>query len=131
MSKIDVTELSNNLRSAIAKLESSEGLEDVGVVVRVGDGVAWVHGLSKAGYSEVLEIESPDGPVEAFALNLMEDEIGAVILGGETKVSAGAKVTRKGEVLTVPVGEELLGRVVDPLGRPLDGGPSIKTKHQG
>ena len=131
MSKIDVTELSNNLRSAIAKLESSEGLEDVGVVVRVGDGVAWVHGLSKAGYSEVLEIESPDGPVEAFALNLMEDEIGAVILGGETKVSAGAKVTRKGEVLTVPVGEELLGRVVDPLGRPLDGGPAIKTKHQG
>ena len=131
MSKIDVTELSNNLRSAIAKLESSEGLEDVGIVVRVGDGVAWVHGLSKAGYSEVLEIESPDGPVEAFALNLMEDEIGAVILGGETKVSAGAKVTRKGEVLTVPVGEELLGRVVDPLGRPLDGGPSIKTKHQG
>ena len=67
MSKIDVTELSNNLRSAIAKLESSEGLEDVGVVVRVGDGVAWVHGLSKAGYSEVLEIESPDGPVEASA----------------------------------------------------------------
>ena len=131
MSKIDVTELSNNLRSAIAKLESSEGLEDVGVVVRVGDGVAWVHGLSKAGYSEVLEIESPDGPVEAFALNLMEDEIGAVILGGETKVSAGAKVTRKGEVLTVPVGEELLGRVVDPLGRPLDGGPAIKTKNQG
>ncbi len=131
MSKIDVTELSKSLRDAIAKLESSEGLEDVGVVVRVGDGVAWVHGLGNAGYSEVLEIESPDGPVEAFALNLMEDEIGAVILGGETKVGAGAKVTRKGEVLTVPVGEELLGRVVDPLGRPLDGGPAIKTKHQG
>ena len=131
MSKIDVTELSKGLREAIAKLESSEGLEDVGVVVRVGDGVAWVHGLGSAGYSEVLEIESPDGPVEAFALNLMEDEIGAVILGGETKVGAGAKVTRKGEVLTVPVGEELLGRVVDPLGRPLDGGPAIKTKHQG
>jgi F-type H+-transporting ATPase subunit alpha len=131
MSKIDVTELSKGLRDAIAKLESSEGLEDVGVVVRVGDGVAWVHGLGSAGYSEVLEIESPDGPVEAFALNLMEDEIGAVILGGETKVGAGAKVTRKGEVLTVPVGEELLGRVVDPLGRPLDGGPAIKTKHQG
>ena len=131
MSKIDVTELSKSLRDAIAKLESSEGLEDVGVVVRVGDGVAWVHGLGNAGYSEVLEIESPDGPVEAFALNLMEDEIGAVILGGETKVGAGAKVTRKGEVLTVPVGEELLGRVVDPLGRPLDGGPAIKTKYQG
>lgn len=131
MSNIDVSELSKNLRDAIARLESSEGLEDVGIVVRVGDGVAWVHGLNKAGYSEVLEIESPDGPVEAFALNLMEDEIGAVILGGETKVSAGAKVTRRGSVLDVPVGEELLGRVVDPLGRPLDGGPAIQTKHRG
>ncbi len=131
MSKIDVTELSKNLRDAIARLESSEGLEDVGVVVRVGDGVAWVHGLSKAGYSEVLEIESSDGPVEAFALNLMEDEIGAVILGGETLVKAGAKVSRKGVVLDVPVGDELLGRVVDPLGRPLDGGPELKTKQRG
>lgn len=131
MSKIDVTELSKNLRDAIARLESTEGLEDVGIVIRVGDGVAWVHGLSKAGYSEVLEIDTPKGKVEAFALNLMEDEIGAVILGGETSVKAGAKVTRKGVVLDVPVGEELLGRVVDPLGRPLDGGPDIKTKKRG
>ena len=131
MSKISVTELSKNLRDAIARLESSEGLEDAGIVVRVGDGVAWVHGLSKAGYSEVLEIETSKGLVEAFALNLMEDEIGAVILGGETSVKAGAKVTRRGEVLDVPVGEELLGRVVDPLGRPLDGGPEIKTKQRG
>lgn len=131
MSKIDVTELSKNLRDAIARLESTEGLEDVGIVIRVGDGVAWVHGLSKAGYSEVLEIETTKGKVEAFALNLMEDEIGAVILGGETSVKAGSKVTRKGVVLDVPVGEELLGRVVDPLGRPLDGGPAIKTKNRG
>lgn len=131
MSKLSVTELSKNLREAIARLESSEGLEDAGVVVRVGDGVAWIHGLRKAGYSEVLEIETTDGPAEAFALNLMEDEIGAVILGGETKVKAGAKVTRRGAVLDVPVGEELLGRVVDPLGRPLDGGPDIKTKQRG
>lgn len=131
MSKISVTELSKNLRDAITRLETSEGLEDVGVVIRVGDGVAWVHGLTSAGASEVLEIETDKGPVEAFALNLMEDEIGAVILGGETNVKAGAKVTRKGEVLEVPVGEELLGRVVDPLGRPLDGGPAIKTKKRG
>ena len=131
MSKISVTELSKELRGAIARLESSEELEDVGIVVRVGDGVAWVHGLSKAGASEVLEIETEAGPVEAFALNLMEDEIGAVILGGETSVSAGARVARKGAVLDVPVGEELLGRVVDPLGRPLDGGPEIKTEKRG
>ena len=131
MSKIDVTELAKSLREKIAQLEATEGLADAGVVIRVGDGVAWVHGLSKAGYSEVLEIETDGGTVEAFALNLMEDEIGAVILGGEEKVKAGASVRRKGAVLDVPVGEELLGRVVDPLGRPLDGGPAIKTKQRG
>ena len=131
MSKIDVTELAKSLREKIAQLEATEGLEDAGVVIRVGDGVAWVHGLSKAGYSEVLEIETDGGVVEAFALNLMEDEIGAVILGGEEKVKAGASVRRRGAVLDVPVGEELLGRVVDPLGRPLDGGPAIKTKQRG
>jgi len=122
----------NDLRAKkIAQLEATEGLEDAGVVIRVGDGVAWVHGLSSAGYSEVLEIETDGDTVEAFALNLMEDEIGAVILGGEDKVKAGASVRRKGSVLDVPVGEELLGRVVDPLGRPLDDGPAIKTKKRG
>ena len=131
MSKIDVTELAKSLREKIAQLEATEGLEDAGVVIRVGDGVAWVHGLNSAGYSEVLEIETDGGTVEAFALNLMEDEIGAVILGGEDKVKAGASVRRKGSVLDVPVGEELLGRVVDPLGRPLDDGPAIKTKKRG
>ena len=131
MSKIDVTELAKSLREKIAQLEATEGLEDAGVVIRVGDGVAWVHGLNSAGYSEVLEIETDGGTVEAFALNLMEDEIGAVILGGEDKVKAGASVRRKGSVLDVPVGEELLGRVVDPLGRPLDDGPVIKTKKRG
>ena len=131
MSEVSVTELSKELRDAIAKLDTAEGLERVGIVTRVGDGVAWVHGLREAGYSEVLEIESENGKVEAFALNLMEDEIGAVLLGNDADVKAGAKVTMKGTVLEVPVGEELLGRVVDPLGRPLDGGPAIKAKHFG
>ena len=131
MSTIEVTELAKSLRDAIAGLEASEGLEDVGIVIRVGDGVAWVHGLTNAGYSEVLEIETEQGSTEAFALNLMEDEIGAVILGDEGAVKAGATVRRKGSVLDVPVGKELLGRVVDPLGRPLDGGPAIKTKERG
>ncbi len=131
MSNITVTELTKDLRDAIAHLESSEGLESVGVVTRVGDGVAWVHGLRNAGYSEVLEIETEAGAVEAFALNLMEDEIGAVLLGSEAHVRAGSTVRLKGTVLSVPVGPELLGRVVDPLGRPLDGGPAIKTKATG
>ena len=77
MAEISVSELSADLRKAIANLATHEGLEEAGIVVRVGDGVAWVHGLTNAGYSEVLEIESDKGTIEAFALNLMEDEITA------------------------------------------------------
>jgi F-type H+-transporting ATPase subunit alpha len=128
MADLQVAELSKELQAAIAGLEKTDGLRDAGVVVRVGDGVAWVHGLGAAGYSEVIEIDTAAGVVEAFVLNLMEDEIGAVILGDDSKVSAGDTVRLKGTVLEVPVGEELLGRVVDPLGRPLDGGPAIKAK---
>ena len=131
MTNITVTELTKELRDAIAHLETAEGLETVGVVTRVGDGIAWIHGLHTAGYSEVLEIETENGTIEAFALNLMEDEIGAVLLGSDEHVRAGATVRLKGEVLSVPVGEELVGRVVDPLGSPLDGGPAIKTKQTG
>lgn len=131
MTQLSVTELSKDLRAAIASLESTEGLSSVGIVVRVGDGVAWIHGLHDAGYSEVLQIETANGIVEAFALNLMEDEIGAVLLGSDGEVSAGNTVRLKGTALQVPVGPELLGRVVDPLGRPLDGGGPIKTKQFG
>lgn len=131
MAELSVTDLSKELRDAITALEVSGDLESTGIVTRVGDGVAWVYGLRSAGYSEVLEIETDKGIVEAFALNLNEDEIGAVLLGGDETVSAGNKVKLKGTVLDVPVGEELLGRVVDPLGRPLDGGPEIKTKQRG
>lgn len=131
MTNIAVTELTKELREAIASLETNESLETVGIVTRVGDGIAWIHGLRSAGYSEVLQIETTEGTIEAFALNLMEDEIGAVLLGSDEHVRAGNAVRLKGEVLSVPVGEELLGRVVDPLGRPLDGGAAIKTKHTG
>lgn len=132
MADISVTELAKGLRDQIAQLETDASLESVGVVTRVGDGVAWVHGLSAAGFSEVLEIETKSqGTVEAFALNLMEDEIGAVLLGSDQGVAAGDTVKLKGEILSVPVGPELLGRVVNPLGEPLDGGPAIKTKVRG
>jgi F-type H+-transporting ATPase subunit alpha len=131
MTQISVSELSKDLRDAIAGLEAAEGLEKVGVVVRVGDGVAWIQGLHNASYNEMLQIETPSGIVDAFALNLMEDEIGAVLLGADSLVAAGNTVRLKGDVLSVPVGPELLGRVVDPLGRPLDGGEPIKTKQMG
>jgi len=131
MTELSVTELSKDLRSAIANLKSSEGLESTGVIIRVGDGIAWIHGLHNAAYSEVLEIETDDGIIEAFVLNLMEDEIGAVLFGTDAQVSAGNTVRLKGSVLQVPIGPELLGRVVDPLGRPLDGAGPIKTKKFG
>lgn len=128
---IKVTELAAQLRKSIANIEVAGGLESVGTVTKIGDGVAWVHGLRSAGFSEMLEIETKDGVVEAFALNLMEDEIGAVLLGSDASVSAGDTVRLKGTTLEVPVGPELLGRVVDPLGRPLDGAGPIKTKLTG
>ena len=131
MSELKVQELSAELRDAIQGLRDSKGLEEAGVVTRVGDGVAFVYGLRGAGYNEVLEIETTDGgTVTAFALNLLEDEIGAVILGDDAQVIAGSKVTLTGKVLDVPVGPELIGRVVDPLGRPLDGKGPIKSAHR-
>ncbi len=131
MSELSVADLSKDLRHAIERLETRGDLDEVGIILRVGDGVVWIHGLRSAGYSEVVQIETAEGLVEAFALNLLEDEIGAVLLGDDTAVKAGQTVRRKGEVLTVPVGPELLGRVVDPLGQPLDGGPAIKAAQRG
>ena len=131
MNMITATELSKQLQQAISQLETTEGLERVGVVTRVGDGVAWVYGLREAGANDMLTIETDGGEVEAFALNLMEDEIGAVLLGSDRDVSAGARVSLVGTQLSVPVGKALLGRVVDPLGRPLDGGEPVVTDERG
>ncbi len=129
MNDLSVKDLSSDIRAAIENLKQSPDVEKVGVVTRVGDGVAWIYGLSNCGFSEMIEIEGIDGKkVTAFALNLMEDEIGAVLLGEDVNVRAGAKVKLTGKVLEVPVGPELVGRVVDPLGRPLDDRGPIKTK---
>lgn len=131
MAELSITELSEDIRSAIAELKERPEIENVGVVTRVGDGIAWVYGLSGAGYNEMLEIEGVGGKkVTAFAFNLGEDEIGAVLLGEDVDVKAGAKVRLSGQVLEVPVGPELVGRVVDPLGNPLDGGEPIKAKQR-
>jgi len=129
---ISVKELSTELLDAINQLKNEKGLEKSGIVTRVGDGVAWIYGLTDAGFNEVLQIETTDGKtVDAFALNLMEDEIGAVLLGADALVAAGARVRLSGQVVKVPVGPDLLGRVVDPLGRPLDGKGPIKAAHHG
>lgn len=123
-----IKELSSEIRKAIDKLKASPEVEKVGIVTRVGDGIAWIYGLSNCGYSEMLDIETEEGgKVTAFALNLTEDEIGAVLLGNEDSVSAGARVHLTGKILEVPVGPELVGRIVDPLGRPLDDKGPVKA----
>jgi F-type H+-transporting ATPase subunit alpha len=132
MNDLNVKELSRELEDAITGLKQTEGLAETGVVTRVSDGVVWVYGLRKAGFSEVIEVETDgDTPARAFVLNLFEDELGAVLLDKETGVRAGAKAKLTGRTLEVPVGPELIGRVVDPLGRPLDGLGEIKTKATG
>jgi F-type H+/Na+-transporting ATPase subunit alpha len=132
MADVSVKELSADIRAAIAAMKSSPKVEQVGIVTRVGDGIAWVYGLSQCGFNEMIDIEATDGStVRAFALNLGEDEIGAVLLGEDTLIKAGAKVHLTGRVLEVPVGPELVGRVVDPLGNPLDDKGPIKTSRRG
>jgi F-type H+-transporting ATPase subunit alpha len=126
---VTINELSADIRKAIAELKTKPEIEEVGVVTRVGDGIAWIYGLRRAGYNEMLDIDGVDGQkVTAFAFNLGEDEVGAVLLGEDVEVKAGAKARLSGKVLEVPVGPELVGRVVDPLGNPIDGGEPINAK---
>ena len=129
MSELSIKELSSDIRAAIADLKKRPEIESVGIVTRAADGIVWIYGLRNCGYNEMIEIDGLDGqPVTAFALNLGEDEIGAVLLGEAVEVEAGAKARLSGKVLEVPVGPELVGRVVDPLGNLLDGGEPIKAK---
>jgi F-type H+-transporting ATPase subunit alpha len=125
----DVKNLASEVQKSIADLKATGEDKTRGVITRVGDGVAWIYGLHGCGYSEMLEIEASSGKrITAFALNLLEDEIGAVLLGEDQDVSAGDRVKLSGQTLSVPVGPELVGRVIDPLGRPLDGKGEIKAK---
>ena len=128
MNEISIKELSDDIRSAIAELKHRPDIESVGIVTRVGDGIAWIYGLTTAGYNEMIDIQGLDGKtITAFAFNLGQDEIGAVLLGEDTDIKAGATAKLAGRVLEVPVGPELVGRVVNPLGQPLDGKGPIKT----
>ena len=129
MSDLSIKQLSDDIKSAISELKNQPEIEKVGVVTRVGDGIAWIYGLRACGYNEMLEIDGVNGKaITAFAFNLGEDEIGAVLLGDDVQVKAGSKARLSGKVLEVPVGPELVGRVVDPLGNVLDGGEPLKTK---
>jgi len=119
-------EITSIIKSAIEGFDASAETRSVGTVVEVGDGIAQVYGLSDALASELLEFP---GDVYGLALNLEEETVGAVILGDATAIKEGDTVKTTGRVAEVPVGQGLLGRVVDPLGRPLDDkGPLGTTK---
>ena len=133
MPAANLSGLAADLRAAIEGLKTTPEVREVGIVTRVSDGIVWIWGLNDCGLSEMITIETEAGKkqVTAFALNLEEDQIGAVLLGDEQAVAAGNRVRLTGQVLSVPIGRELVGRVVDPLGRPLDGLGPIKTAAQG
>jgi F-type H+/Na+-transporting ATPase subunit alpha len=122
--KLRPEEITSILKQRIEDFEVETDLSEVGTVLQVGDGIARVYGLENAVASEMLELEHG---VVGLAFNLEEDNVGAALFGEWEHVKEGEPVKRTGRVASVPVGEALLGRVVDPLGRPLDGGGPIQT----
>ena len=117
-------DIASVIRRQIEEFGRDLSMVDVGTVIEVGDGIAQVHGLSGVAYSELLEFE---GGVMGMALNLEEDSVGTVILGDPLAVKEGSEVRSTGRVVVVPVGDELVGRVVDALGQPIDGKGPINT----
>ncbi|MBI5222737.1 MAG: F0F1 ATP synthase subunit alpha [Candidatus Magasanikbacteria bacterium] len=113
------------LKKQIAEFTKSVEVEEIGTVIEVGDGIARMSGLTKCQAQEMLEF--PNG-VYGVALNLEEETVGAMILGDYRKIKEGDTVKRTGRILSVPVGEQVVGRVVNALGQPIDGKGEIKTK---
>ena len=124
MASINPKEISLFLKEQIKKYEKELKTDEVGTVVSVGDGIAIIHGLDKAMSNELLLF--PNG-IYGMALNLEKDSVGAVILNDASMVKEGDLVKSTKRILEVPVGDELIGRVVNPLGQPLDGLGEIKT----
>src|SRR6266576_1739942 len=122
--KLRPEEITSILRERIEKFDVETDLAEVGAVLQVGDGIARVHGLENCLALEMLELEHG---VTALALNLEQDNGGVALLGDWEQVKEGEPVRRTGQVASVPVGEALLGRVVDPLGNPLDGQGPIES----
>ncbi|MGE5701117.1 MAG: F0F1 ATP synthase subunit alpha [Clostridia bacterium] len=124
MSAIRPEEISSLLKERIANYKAEIEVVDVGSVIQVGDGIARVHGLEKAMQGELLEFQNG---VMGMVLNLEEDNVGVVILGPFRDIKEGDSVKRTGRIMEVPVGEAMLGRVVNPLGQPIDGLGPINT----
>lgn len=119
-------EISSIIKNMIEKYDVKTEVDEVGSIIEVGDGIARVYGLDKCMAGELLEFE---GGVYGMALNLEQDNIGAVLLGDDSNLKEGSVVKRTGKIAQVPVGDAMIGRVVNALGQPIDGKGPINTEH--
>ena len=127
MANIKADEISKILREQIENYEQSVAVDEVGSIISVGDGIARIHGLDKVMAGEMLAFPHN---IFGIALNLEEEEVGAVLLGESFELKEGDTVKRTNTIMSVPVGEALIGRVVSPLGEPLDGKGPITAKQR-
>jgi F-type H+/Na+-transporting ATPase subunit alpha len=125
MAQIKADEISQILREQIANYDSKVRVDEVGTIISLGDGIARLHGLDKVMAGELLSF--PHG-IAGLAMSLEEDQVGSVLLGDYTELSEGDEVKRTGKILSVPVGDAMIGRVVNALGAPIDGKGPIDTK---
>jgi F-type H+-transporting ATPase subunit alpha len=127
MAKINADEITQLLRDQIANYQQQVQVDEVGTIISLGDGIARIHGLDKVMAGELIDF--PHG-VAGLAMNLDESEVGAVLLGDYTELREGDEVKRTGTIMSVPVGEALIGRVVNALGEPIDDKGPIDTPHR-
>ena len=125
MSQLNPSEISSVLKEKIAGLDLSAERKNEGIIVSVSDGIVRIHGMGDVMYGELIEFENG---VLGLALNLEQDSVGAVVLGDYLDLVEGQKVVCTGKILEVPVGESMLGRVVDAIGVPIDGKGEIKAE---
>ncbi|WP_263378503.1 F0F1 ATP synthase subunit alpha [Granulicella paludicola] len=126
MAKIQANEITELLRQQIENYDQRVQVDEVGTIVTLGDGIARIHGLDKVMAGELIDF--PHG-ISGLAMNLDEDQVGAVILGDYSELKEGDQVKRTGKIMSVPVGEALIGRVVNALGQPIDDKGPINTPH--
>ncbi|GAA0322836.1 F0F1 ATP synthase subunit alpha [Psychrobacter aestuarii] len=125
MQQLNPAEISNLIKQRIQDLDAGATAKNEGTIVKVSDGIVQIHGLEDAMYGEMIEFE---GDIYGMALNLERDSVGAVVLGDYLELQEGQKAYCTGRILEVPVGPELLGRVVDALGNPIDGKGPVNAK---
>ena len=122
--KMNPEEITAIIKNQIKNYNVDLNVDDVGTVIEIGDGIAHIHGLDKAMSGELLDFGND---IYGMVLNLEQDNVGAVLLGDDTKIKEGDTVKRTGKIMQVPVGDAMIGRVVDALGRPIDGKGAINT----